>query len=121
LVFLPTGCGDNADAYMKDQIKLETEIVEALESAKDKDSAEKAKAKIEDLSKKFRDLGERWKKLNLSADQSKKMHEKYKDEADKIKKRMEEVKERFRDNDEVKNIIIPALEKLALTQSQAFQ
>lgn len=65
LVFGVSGCGDSPDSVMKDTIKLMNEMADVMEGIKDKDSAEKAKPKLEALAKKMKDLEERAKKLKL--------------------------------------------------------
>jgi hypothetical protein len=65
LVFAVSGCGDSPDSVIKDQIKLMNDMADVLEGIKDKDSAEKAKPKLEALAKKAKDIEERAKKLKL--------------------------------------------------------
>ncbi len=121
LVFLVSGCGDSPDAVMKDTIKLMNEAVDALESANDKDSAEKAKAKLEDINKRLKDVVERAKKLKMPKDQEKKLEEKYKDDMTKIQKRMEEVNRKLQGKPEVASIVLPALLEIAKTGAEAMQ
>ena len=74
-VFLISGCGESPDAILKDLLKLMNETADALESVKDKDSAEKAKAKLEDINKRLKDVVARDKKVRVTENQRKKLFE----------------------------------------------
>jgi len=119
LVFLVSGCGDSPDSIMKDTIKLMNDMADAVESAKDKDSAEKAKAKLEDIDKKFKDLAERAKKVKVSDDQGKKLTEKYKEDIEKATKRMMEAGMSLAKNPEAAAIIAPALKQIQKSAEEA--
>ena len=88
LVFTVSGCGDSPESITKDMIKAMNEMADVLESIKDKDSAEKAKPKLEALSKKMKDLKERADKLKVDDKKKKELEEKYKDEVAKAGMRL---------------------------------
>jgi len=79
VVVLVSGCGDNYDAHMRNMLKLSGEISETIESAKDKESAEKAATKLDELHKKLLKLLERGKKIQekISQEELKRLSDKY--------------------------------------------
>ena len=119
LVFLVSGCGDSPDSVMKDQIKASNEVLDVLEGIKTKEDAEKAKAKLEDLDKKFKDVIEREKKIKVSKDQEKKLQEKYKDDLERVEKRMMAAALKLAGNPDSVQILKPALEKIKKTVEEA--
>jgi len=108
----PTKPSDSPDKVMKDTLKLLNEMADAIESAKDKDSAEKARTKLEALEKKFRDIGDRAKKLKVTNEAGKKLAEKYKDDLEKATKRMVQAGLQLGKNADAAQIILPALQKI---------
>jgi uncharacterized lipoprotein YehR (DUF1307 family) len=89
LVFAVSGCGDSHESLTKDAIKLTNEMADVLESIKDKDSAEKAKPKLEKLAEKFKDLKKRMDKIG-KPDKAKEeaLEKKYKSDAEAAGKRL---------------------------------
>ena len=120
-VFLVSGCGDSPDAVMKDTLKLMNEAADALESAKDKDSAEKAKAKLQDINKRLKDVVERAKKLKVTEQQNKKLEEKYKDDINNMNKRMEAAAKKLGSNPEAASIVLPAVLEISKTGEEAMK
>jgi hypothetical protein len=81
LVVGVNGCGSSSDSLMKDQIALMNELADALEHGADA-------SKIEALTKKSTENGEKLKALNLSEAEMNKLGEKYKDELAKATTRL---------------------------------
>jgi len=74
-VLFAVGCGSPADNLMKDTINLMNQMADAIEK--------KDEAKIKDLQKKIEENGKKLEELKLSADEKKKLEEKYKDDLTK--------------------------------------
>jgi hypothetical protein len=109
--------GGEASALMKDSIGLMNEYAEIIEGVKDKDTAEKAKGKFDDLEKKFKDLGDRLKKAKPTKEQMKSLEEKFKDDMEKAQKRMIDASKKLKPD--MAKIILPATEKLQKTMMEA--
>ena len=119
LLFSVSGCGDSLESVMKDTIKLMNEKAEILESIKDKDSAEKAKPKLEALNKKKKDIEERAKKQTEKLTKDKKPEEamkaaleavskaaeKHKEAGEKARNRLKDAAKKVRDNKEAMDVL----------------
>jgi hypothetical protein len=81
LVASVSGCGSSGDSLMKDQIALMNELADALENGADQ-------SKVEALTKKSTENGEKLKALNLSEAEMNKLGERYKDELAKATTRL---------------------------------
>jgi hypothetical protein len=78
------------DLLMKDAIKLMGEFADTFEKIKDKASAEKAKPKLVDLTKRFKKLNEQGRKIvdALPKEEQEALQKKYKDDLEKVTKRL---------------------------------
>jgi len=74
-----TGCGDSPDSLMAESIKVLNETADAAEAGKEPSA---------DLKARMESLDKRMKALNLTADQKKKLEEKWKPEAEKAVQRL---------------------------------
>jgi hypothetical protein len=89
LVFLASGCGDSPDSVMKDMVNLTKEFADVMGGIKDKDSAEKAKSKLEDLATKMEKVAERARKIGkLDKNKREILEKKYKPELEETKKKL---------------------------------
>ncbi len=81
---------ETPDQFMKEAIKLMGEFADAFEKIKDKDSAEKAKPKLVDLTKRFKKLDVRGRKIltALPKEDQEALEKKYKPEIAKVSKRL---------------------------------
>jgi hypothetical protein len=85
-LFVQAADEDTPDKVMKDQIVIMSEMCDVLESVKDKESAEKAKPKLEALVKKAKTIEARVQKLkvnDLPKEQKEALEKKYKEEMQK--------------------------------------
>jgi peptidoglycan hydrolase CwlO-like protein len=76
-----SGCGSSADSLTKDQIKLMNELADAIDKGADK-------AKLEDISKRIQEVDKKFKDLKLSADEEKKLKDKYNKEGEEAAKKL---------------------------------
>src|SRR5262245_47202539 len=101
----PTKVSDSPDAILKDMIKLMNDLADAIGSARARESAQKAKATLEKIDKKFRDVAKRAKKLkDPPKEQQKALEKKYKGDLEKVTKRMVEASSKMVANPEAAKI-----------------
>jgi len=107
------GCsgGENFDALTRDNIKLLEEKAALLEGIKDRETAEKARPKLEEVNKKMKDLEERRSKLMKKDKEAQgladavKAEEKDKEALEKAGKRLSEARKKVEDNKEAATVL----------------
>src|SRR5262245_42908495 len=120
------GGGDAAlaehEAVTKDMIVVLNEYAVVLESAKDKKSAEKAKDNLDDIDKRFKEVGERAKKLKdkePTKEQQKALETKFKADLEAATKKMGEASMKLAKHPEAAKILAPAVPKIQKTMQES--
>jgi hypothetical protein len=76
-----SGCGSKGESLVKEQISLMNQMADEIEGSASKE-------KLEEIGKKMKETGKQLEDLKLSADEKKKLEDKYKPEMEKALKRM---------------------------------
>ena len=85
ILLLVSGCGDSHESVINDSVKLMKEMTAILKTVKDEESAKAAKPKLKALSEKMEAIEKRSKALGEpTAEQQKKLEEKFKKENEKV-------------------------------------
>jgi hypothetical protein len=94
LVFTASGCGDSIDAAAKEEIKLLERKAAVLDKIKDKESAQEARAELEEINQKEKELTERMKKLTKDQKPEKvlEIRLKYEEAETKVKSRLRQAR-----------------------------
>jgi hypothetical protein len=110
------------EGFMRDLIHLMNEYSELLESAKDKASAEKVRAKLDDIEKRFKDLGERVKKFKEPTEEQKTaLATKFRADLEAATKRLADASEKLAKNTDAEKVLSPAILKITNTMQASMR
>ena len=104
------GCSDSRDKVIEDQLDIMEEMVGVLEGVTDKESAEEAKPKLEELSKETEAIQARAEKLgDPTEEEQKELKEKYGEQMTEVAVKIAEQMQRLQSNPETKSVVDGAM------------